>query len=109
MAVPDRRRSHRFPLRLAVKYRTIGSAVVADWTSSESVNISSSGLFFKTPEAVMAGQAVEVLISWPLFLDNHVPLNLVIKGPVVRNGGDGTAMHFETYEFRTCNTAAHRA
>ncbi len=99
--LPDRRASHRFPLRLAIKYRTVGSGAGSDWSLSESVNISSGGLFFLTAEAVPPGRSLEACLAWPVLLDKHVPLRLVTKGPVVRNDGAGTAMRFETYEFRT--------
>lgn len=73
----------------------------SDWFVSESVNISSGGVFFPTPEAFLPGQSLEACFAWPMLLDKHIPLRLVAKGPVVRNDGTGTAMRFETYEFRT--------
>jgi hypothetical protein len=97
----DRRMSRRFPLRLAVRYRPIGSRDAGDWTAGESVNISSGGVLFTTTEAIQQGQPVEALVSWPVFLDKHIPLKLVVKGHIVRRDGEGAAMHFETYEFRT--------
>ena len=60
-------------------------------------------MLFTTPEAVIPGQTVEASIAWPVFLDNRVPLKLVIQGHIVRSADDGTAMCFETYEFRTCH------
>jgi len=99
--MPDRRATHRFPLHLAVKYRRIGPPGSSDWTITESLNISSGGLFFKASEPIPTGQALEMMISWPVLLDKHIPLRLVTKGPVVRNMQGGTAMRFETYEFRT--------
>lgn len=98
----DRRTSHRFPLHLSVKYRPFGNPERTEWVPSESVNISSAGILFKTPEAVPPGQSLEALIAWPVFLDKRIPLKLVIRGLVVRNTENGSAMRFETYEFRTC-------
>lgn len=87
-----------------MKYRPIGTSVPAEWIPTESVNISSAGILFKTPEAVQPGQSLEALISWPVFLDKRIPLKLVTKGLIVRNGPEGSAMRFETYEFRTCQS-----
>lgn len=98
---PDRRTSRRFPLRLAVRYRRTGSSPVSNWMSSESLNISSTGLLFTTTEAVQPGQGIEAFIAWPVCLDNRIPLKLVIKGSIVRNAGDHTAVCFERYEFKT--------
>lgn len=69
--------------------------------SSESLNISSTGLLFTTTEAVQPGQGIEAFIAWPVCLDNRIPLKLVIKGSIVRNAGDHTAVCFERYEFKT--------
>jgi hypothetical protein len=97
----DRRMSRRFPLRLAVRFRPIGSRDIGDWTAGESVNISSGGVLFTTTDAIQQGQPVEALVSWPVFLDKHIPLKLVVKGHIVRHDDEGAAMHFENYEFRT--------
>jgi hypothetical protein len=69
--------------------------------SSESLNISSTGLLFTTNEPVRTGQGIEACISWPVCLDRRVPLKLVIKGSIVRNSGDQSAVCFERYEFKT--------
>lgn len=99
--MPDRRGALRFPLKLTIKYRLLGASKTPDWILSESVNISSGGIFFRTPEAVPPGQGVEAYVAWPALLDKHIPLRLVTKGAVVRNDGVGIAIRFETYEFRT--------
>jgi hypothetical protein len=101
----DRRMSRRFPLRLPVRYRPIGSRDAGEWTACESVNISSSGVLLTASEAIQQGQPVEALVSWPVFLDKHIPLKLVVKGHIVRYDDEGAAMHFETYEFRTSPNA----
>jgi hypothetical protein len=103
-AAQDRRKGQRFPLRLSVWYRSIESPVSSNWTVGESVNISRTGLLFSTPEPVIPGQRVEALIAWPVFLDKRIPLKLFIRGAIVRSAGEGTAMSFGKYEFRTCRT-----
>ena len=105
-ATRDRRTRHRFPLRLAVKYRATGSRFGSTWMVGESVNISSGGVLISTPGAVRAGQPVEALIAWPVLLDMRIPLKLVITGSVVRSSGDHIAIRFTKYEFRTCQTPA---
>lgn len=97
----DRRTSHRFPLRLPIRFRFTDDLPGCNWTSSESLNISSSGLLFATMELVMPGRGIEAFIAWPVFLDKRIPLNLVIKGSVVRNSAGHSAMYFERHEFRT--------
>ena len=75
--------------------------MASDWALTESVNISSGGVFLRTPEAILPGQIIEAWVAWPVLLDKHIPLRLVAKGAVVRNEAAGTAVRFETYEFRT--------
>jgi len=107
VAVNDRRTRSRFPLRLAVTYRRTGSQSISNWISSESVNISSTGLLFTTTEAVWPGQGIEAFVAWPVSLDSRVPLKLVIKGSIVRSSGGQSAVCFERYEFKTSQMPAN--
>ena len=97
----ERRASQRFPLRLPVKYRRIGSQSISNWTTSESVNISSSGLLFTTSETIRTGQGIEAFIAWPVSLERRIPLKLVVRGFIVRTTGDQSAVCFERHEFKT--------
>jgi hypothetical protein len=97
----DRRASQRFPLHLAVRYRVIGAKSPIRWNVGESINISSTGILFQTPEEIAPGQGIEAFVAWPVSLDNRVPLKLAIKGPVVRTDGNKSAVRFERYEFKT--------
>jgi hypothetical protein len=74
----------------------------------ESVNISSTGLLFRTTEAFQPGQIVKASIDWPALLDQRVRLTLDVEGPVVRQAGDHAAMRIEKYEFRTRGAAECR-
>jgi hypothetical protein len=76
-------------------------SATSDWSSTETLNISSEGMFIRIPPAVQPRENLEVWIAWPVPLDKHIPLRLITKGRVVRNGEAGTAMRFNNYEFRT--------
>lgn len=99
--VNDRRHNKRFSLRLAVRCRRKGYPAALSPTTSETVNISSKALLFRTAEALLPGQIVEASLDWPARLDNRTPLQLVVEGRVVRTVGDYIAMRIERYEFRT--------
>ena len=100
--IADRRANRRFSLRLAVKCRRIGPQVVLDRIIlGESLNISSKGLLFKASEAFSPGQDVEAFIDWPMLLDGHVRLTLVVEGVVVWAANGHAAMRIEKYQFRT--------
>ena len=99
--IADRRSSYRFSLRLPMKCRQIEPVSRFRPVASECLNISSKGLVFTTTEAFELGQVVEASIDWPVLLDSHVRLTLVVEGEVVRKAGGQTAIHFDKYEFKT--------
>ncbi len=102
----DRRNSKRFPLRLSVRYRLLGTQDGQKWNTTESLNISSTGLLFTTEHTVLPGQGIEAFVAWPVALDKRVALKLALKGPVVRCEGNQVAMRFERYEFKTRSAEA---
>jgi hypothetical protein len=105
----DRRTNRRFSLRLAVKCRRIEPRFLLDRIIiGESLNISSKGLLFAATEAFLPGQVVEAFIDWPMLLDDHIRLTLVVEGVVVRTGEDRAAIRIEKYEFRTRGVAKSR-
>jgi hypothetical protein len=79
----------------------IRSPQTAQWTVSETLNISSTGILFATEERVLPGQGMEVFVAWPVALNAQVPLKLALRGPVVRSEGNHIAMRFDRYEFKT--------
>ena len=99
--IAERRSSHRFSLRLPIKCRRTEPLSRFRTDVSEVLNISSKGLVFTTTEAFQPGQSVEASIEWPVLLDSHVRLTLVVEGEVVRKVGDQTAIRFEKHEFKT--------
>jgi hypothetical protein len=66
--------------------------------------LSRGGLRFVTDVPPPAGAEVEVRIAWPFKLQNICPLELVMKGVILRTDYSGTALKARGYEFRTCGT-----
>jgi hypothetical protein len=69
--------------------------------------MSSSGLLLVTDRILSPGRKVQVLIDWPVKLDERVGLRLVVFGAVVRVGTEGApqaAVRIERYEFRTVSS-----
>jgi len=52
------------------------------------------------------GSLVELAISWPVWLEDQIPLKLHIVGKAVQVDGRQTTVQISRYEFRT---AARRA
>jgi hypothetical protein len=100
---PNERRScDRFPIERAVKYKILGTHKnVIQIGQGKSLNISSSGVLFTTESSLREGQRVELAVSWPVLLNNALPLKLVASGRLVRSQGKQAAMSIDKYEFKT--------
>jgi hypothetical protein len=99
-AIMERRSKARYPVKLTVRYRTVGRAQSVNGVG-QTLNMSSGGLLVSAEEEVRAGQRLEVNVEWPLMLNGTVPLQLVAHGKVVRCGGSVFAISFVQYQFRT--------
>ena len=97
----DRRTNARFDCHLAVSYQTMEKPFLSGEGTSETLNISSKGILFRTDQPLEAGQLLQISVDWPARLENQIPLKLVAEGRVVRNLSGVAAVTIEKYEFRT--------
>jgi hypothetical protein len=67
----------------------------------KTLNISSAGALFTTQTALPEKQVVELAVSWPARLNGLLPLNLVIRGRVIRSHQTQAAVRIEQYDFKT--------
>src|SRR5579871_3203886 len=98
--VIERRSKVRYPVKLIVRYRTVGRKQHVNGVG-HTLNMSSGGLLVSGEQEVIAGSRLEINVEWPLLLDGAVPLQLVAHGKVVRCGGSLFALSFAQYQFRT--------
>jgi hypothetical protein len=98
--VIERRSKARYPVKLTVRYRTVGRNQAVNGVG-HTLNMSSGGLLVSAQHDLSAGSRLEVNVEWPLLLDGAVPLQLVAHGKVVRCGGSVFAISFAQYQFRT--------
>jgi hypothetical protein len=96
----ERRTKARYPVKLTVRYRTIGRSNSVNGVG-QTLNMSSGGLLVSAEHEIAAGLRLEVNVEWPLLLNGTVPLQLVANGKVVRGGGSEFAIAFAQYQFRT--------
>jgi hypothetical protein len=98
---PDRRSKCRFPIEHELRYKLLarGGRVVETGTG-KSLNISSAGIWFNTPN-LLRNVSIELSLDWPVLLHNARPMLLVIYGSVIRSNDEGTAATIERHEFRT--------
>jgi hypothetical protein len=98
---PDRRASVRFPLSLDVRYSVSHRHAPLETGSGQIIDLSSSGLRFAAQGPLEPGRKLDVAILWPVRLDEHVQLQLVVTGVVVWSSGTESALRIQRHDFRT--------
>jgi hypothetical protein len=97
----DRRASERMPIERDVACRVLNRGQIDPETEGKTVNISSGGILFTSPQMLIPGRRVEVAIDWPAQLNGNCALKLVARGRIVRYEGDRAALEIMQHEFRT--------
>jgi len=97
----DRRRSDRFAIEREIRYRALNKRGGEEAGEGKTVNMSSSGVLFTSPQILRPGRRIELAISWPAQLNNKCALKLVARGRIVRFDNGLAAMEIQQYEFRT--------
>ena len=97
----DRRQSDRFPIEREVRFRVLNKRSGEETGEGKTLNISSSGVSFTSQQMLIPGRRLELSISWPVQLNDLVPLKLVTRGRVVRFEEGQAAIEIQQYEFRT--------
>jgi hypothetical protein len=101
VALLERRKRQRFPMSLGIKFSSGNRRIRTDG-QGEVVNISSTGVAFRTPVALTPGTSIQASMNWPVTLNGDCILRVSMEGRVVRTTEDGLAvMSVERYEFRT--------
>jgi hypothetical protein len=101
----ERRCKRRFKIEQNLRYKLLYGSRVTESGTGKTLNISSSGVWFSTENALGAGLPVELSMTWPARLNDVCPMKLMIYGCVVRSDKDGVALAIERYEFRTQGSA----
>jgi len=101
----ERRAKSRYPLRLNVRYQTLGMASRVAGVG-QTLNVSSGGAFLNCGSDIREGTRIRVVMEWPSLLDGATPLQLVTIGIAVRHQGAGLGVAFEGYQFRTAGRRA---
>lgn len=99
----DRRLARRYPISCELQYRILGQHSPGIG-HGKTVNMSSSGMLLVTDHVLAPGRKVEVLVQWPVKLNEQVGLKLIVLGQVVRVGSEGViqaAIRIERHEFHT--------
>ena len=92
---PERRLHRRFQIAIPVGY-IVGDHGGLTTTS----DLSSHGVFIRLDSPLTVGEAVTLLLDWPVMLNENAALRLQITGRVLRNDENGAAISVRSYEFR---------
>ena len=95
------RKSERYGLSmdLSYSYRRNGSMCFG---TGRTTDLSYEAVRFENDAWLPKGVEVELRIAWPFRLQSVCPLELVVRGSVVRSGAEGAVLKMKSYEFRTC-------
>ena len=96
----ERRRYHRYPIHLEVRYVLLHLGVVNRIGSGRTVNISTRGVLFEADGPLPDRGKVMLEMTWPFLLDGAHNLKLVVCGRIVRTDGEHIAVRFASHEFR---------
>jgi hypothetical protein len=101
----ERRAADRFPIAREVRYKALNKKNADEIGLGETVNMSSTGVYFTTEHILLPGRRLELAISWPAQLNNQTALKLVARGRIIRYDEGRAAMEIQQYEFRTAKNA----
>ena len=97
----ERRSARRFPIELDLLYRATGKRDRRFAGAGKTENISSSGILFRTEQALEPDLNIEASIAWPVRLQSEVPLKLRVRGRVVRTEPGAAVLAIQQYTFHT--------
>jgi hypothetical protein len=93
----DRRYAFEMPLHFSCQGRQLQSG-----GSGSTKDLCRKGILFVSDDPPPADTDVELRIEWPFLLQNVCPLELLVRGRVLRSDWRGTVIRMKTYEFRSC-------
>jgi hypothetical protein len=91
---PERRKYERFPITAQAEY-----ILARNRSQATMQNIGRGGVLLKPDLILQVGESIEVLIDWPVPLDQRCPPRLLMFGKVLRSNEAGTAVGIARYEW----------
>ena len=91
----------QFPLVLPLKYKVISPKAKAISGTGSTVLLSSTDIIFEADQPLGSGVQCEISIAWPVLLEPHIRLQLVLKSVITRSEDQVIMSRVSKYEFRT--------
>lgn len=102
----DRRTGRRYEVSLKLRWKVSRRKRLLEAGTGITVDLSSSGVLFEADRTLPIDGFVELSISWPVLLNNSLPMLLIVSGRIVRLSGNRVAIQILQHEFRTAGSAA---
>ncbi|MGA2116703.1 MAG: PilZ domain-containing protein [Bryobacteraceae bacterium] len=102
----DRRAAKRYAIQLDLRWKLVRRRRVLESGSGYTVDLSSGGILFEAARQLPVGFHLELSVSWPVRLHSVSPLQLFVRGKIVRSQGGRTAVRMLQHEYRTAGQAA---
>ena len=104
VGVPERRLHQRYTISLNVEYKQLDRRRVQCQGFCGTIDISSRGVLLDLEHTRPSLRSIELSIRWPFLLGGSIPLQLKVRGHIVRNDGNNIAVEFHQHEFCTART-----
>ena len=88
----DRRLHRRYPIQLDVEYELLLGPHVKRKGLGRTLNISTYGVLVDLKDTVPTVKSIRLSIKWPFLLNGSIPMNLFMRGHVVRVNGNRVAV-----------------
>ena len=102
----DRRADKRYEIRLDLRWKLVRRRRVLETGAGYTVDLSSGGILFEAGRQLPVGFHLELWVSWPIMLHSVSPLQLFVRGKIVRSQDGRTAVRMQQHELRTAGQAA---
>ncbi len=96
----ERRQHPRYAVHMPVDYHVSQKGRIARAGSGFSLDMSSSGLSFRSRGVLPEGAHIEMVIDWPVKYADVYPVDLLVTGFVVRSDTHQTAVRITSRKFR---------
>ena len=95
------RTKERFPISMELRFSYRRGKFVHLGTG-RTKDLNDGAVRFESDQDLPSGTDLELRIAWPVKLQSVCPLELVIRGPLVRTDRAGSVLEMKTIEFQTC-------
>ena len=96
----DRRGERRYEVNLNLKYAPRKGSSADFEGVGKTCNVSRAGLSFECDRVLPVGMQLELLVQWPVRLNDLWPVELRMYARIVRSAPGETAVRINWYEFR---------